>query len=78
MLSMYLNQPRIIQMKNQECRYSGLFPLIDFVCFCRSHERAFVKDVRTFLWSQNPEMHEMISGIKTLLGESDRSQKKAA
>jgi site-specific DNA recombinase len=31
-----------------------------------SEMRAFVKDVRTFLWSQNPEMHEMIEGIKKL------------
>jgi hypothetical protein len=38
-----------------------------------------VKDVRTFLWSQSPETHEMISGIKKLLGEPvDPFKKKVA
>ena len=32
--------------------------------------RAFVRDVRTFMSGQAPEVTEMISGIKTLLGES--------
>jgi site-specific DNA recombinase len=35
-----------------------------------SHLRAFVRDVRTFLYSDTQEMHEVISGIKKLLEES--------
>jgi hypothetical protein len=31
--------------------------------------RAFVKDVRTFLWSDTQEMHAMIEGIRKLLDE---------
>jgi DNA invertase Pin-like site-specific DNA recombinase len=37
--------------------------------------RAFVRDIRTFLWEENPEKREMIEGIRTLLDEPSRPQK---
>jgi DNA invertase Pin-like site-specific DNA recombinase len=40
--------------------------------------RAFVKDVRTFLYSDTQEMQEMISGIKKLIEESAAPMKKKA
>jgi len=34
-----------------------------------------VRDIRTFLWGKEPEKHEMIEGIRTLLDEPSRLQK---
>jgi hypothetical protein len=47
------------------CNFKILHGTVFFISL-----RAFVRDVRTFVSDQSPEMIEIFSGIKTILGES--------